>query len=286
VARIKRAELHKGSQNPVKLVISRDRIALNNLGIALTGAGITVAFGAWIAKFTSKSVPWWPVIVGLGVFVTGLILAIATVTEIKAANEDHSGSQRGTVGDTEPGQVGREQRPEALTGQRERTQADIVQFLPNAQIEPSTSYSEVAHSDEAENENQIATVSPLPAGTDFHSRVSRLLQQFENLEEAPSPPRRTTEDAVFQWKLEVAAWIQIAQSTLDSALELAKAREREEQHPSARLAQSVADARGGLEKMQFLIYSPGIPADSVQVARISEDWTKGISGVVRFAVGS
>lgn len=67
------------SWNPVKWLTSRDRTPLNNLGLALMAIGAATAVAVWIAMFTSKSVPWWPVILGLVVVALGLVLTLATI---------------------------------------------------------------------------------------------------------------------------------------------------------------------------------------------------------------
>jgi hypothetical protein len=77
------------SWNPVNWLTSRDRTALNYLGLALLGAGAATAVATWLARFTSKAVPWWPVIVGLVVLALGFVLALATI-----------GAQRETVPDS------------------------------------------------------------------------------------------------------------------------------------------------------------------------------------------
>jgi hypothetical protein len=67
------------SWNPVKWLTSRDRTPLNYLGLALLTGGAATAVATWLARFTSKAVPWWPVILGLVVLVVGLALALATI---------------------------------------------------------------------------------------------------------------------------------------------------------------------------------------------------------------
>lgn len=66
-------------RNPVKWLTSRDRAPLNNLGLALMAIGAATAVAVWVARFTSKAVPWWPVILGLVVVVIGLVLTFATI---------------------------------------------------------------------------------------------------------------------------------------------------------------------------------------------------------------
>jgi hypothetical protein len=83
------------SRNPVKWLTSRDRTALNYLGLALLGAGAATAVATWLARFTSKTVPWWPVIVGLVVLALGFTLALITI-----------GTQRETVPDSSIGDAG------------------------------------------------------------------------------------------------------------------------------------------------------------------------------------
>jgi hypothetical protein len=67
------------SWNPVRWLTSRDRTALNYFGLAILGTGAATAVATWLARFTSKAVPWWPVIVGLAALALGLALALATV---------------------------------------------------------------------------------------------------------------------------------------------------------------------------------------------------------------
>jgi hypothetical protein len=85
------------SWNPVKWLSSRDRAALNYLGLALLGAGATTAVATWLARFTSKAVPWWPVIVGLIVLALGFVLALAT---IGARHETAPDSPIGNAGES------------------------------------------------------------------------------------------------------------------------------------------------------------------------------------------
>lgn len=73
-------EAGRHPRNPViKWLTSRDRTPLNNLGLALMAIGAATAVAVWLARFTSKSVPWWPVILGLVVVALGLVLTLATM---------------------------------------------------------------------------------------------------------------------------------------------------------------------------------------------------------------
>jgi hypothetical protein len=103
------------SWNPVKWLTSRDRTTLNFLGLALLGAGAATAVATWLARFTSKAVPWWPVIVGLVVVALGFVLALAT-----------TGAQRETVPDSSIGDAG-ESAPSVEQSALPRDEAKSVQ---------------------------------------------------------------------------------------------------------------------------------------------------------------
>jgi hypothetical protein len=128
-------------------------------------------------------------------------------------------------------------------------------------------------------------VKPLPVGTDFYSLALPIVEQFESIAVAPTPPRRRATRAVLEWRIEMAAWIRDVEQILNAAYDLAKSREKDG-HPSVELAQRTADARTGLQKMRGLI-RPGqeLTNKDFDAATPQEIWSN-VAGVVALAVNS
>jgi len=121
--------------------------------------------------------------------------------------------------------------------------------------------------------------------TQFHSRASLLIQQYENFEEAPSLPPRISEDSVLRWRLKLTTWVQAAEKLLSDAINLAEDRDSKE-YPSVELAQNIENAQAGLQWVSGQIdQSKALPENDLFIST-SRSLIEDISKVVAFAVGS